>query len=1012
MQSLDVVVIEDEVHDAEFVVHALQRAGFACTARRVDTEPQLRQELSHRLPDIILSDFRMPRFSGIDALDVARQLCPDIPFIFVSGTIGEDNAIKALKSGATDYVLKHDLGRLAPAVQRALDDAQAITDQRRMLAALQHSELRFRLAASTGDVWDWTIASGQAYISPQWKQRLGYADAEIPNTADAWLALLVPEDRVAVLRAFRFHLRLHQPYDIEYRACAKDGSHRWSHAKGQAVWDETGQATYMAGSVVDITERKNAEFKVKRLNRVYSVMSSIRSLIVHMENREALFRGACQIAVDAGMFRLAWIGLVDASGQRVEVSAWSGAGDDYINYLPLSLIASEAPRFGLVGRVVAQGEPALVQDVAATSHIVLRDEALARGLRSFALLPLPVENKVVGIMALYAGETGFFDEAETLLLQELAGDIAFALDHLAKAEQLKYLAYYDTLTGLPNRELLQDRLDQLLHTLREDGSERGHVSLVWINIDRFNNVSDVLGRQGRDALLKQVAQRLVTVLGATDRLARTGEDLFAAVLTYRGEPAEVARILDDQVLPALRRPFEVDEKELYLTFKVGIALFPMDGADADALFSNAEAASRTAGTAQGRYQFYASSMNDRVSGLLTLESKMHRALANHEFVLHYQPKVDLFDGRPTGMEALIRWNNPGVGLVSPAEFIPVLEETGMIAQVGQWVLEQAIVDHQRWRELGLNPPRVAINVSAVQLRRNDFFSMFENALKKSKDGQSCIDVELTESVFMEDIETIVSRLRAIRGLGVRVAVDDFGTGYSSLSYLTRFPIDYLKIDQSFVRQVTTDPNAAAICNAIIDLAHNLKLKVIAEGVETEAQVSHLRRKHCDEMQGYYFSRPLPADGLAELLRNGAKLRLAPETANERRTLLIVDDETSILSSMRRLLRRDGYDIFTAANAYEGLDVLARHDIQVILSDQRMPEMSGTEFLSRARDLYPDTIRIVLSGYTDLETISDAINRGAIYKFLTKPWDDEALRDSIREAFRHYEVGKRRDSATL
>lgn len=995
-QVLKVLFVEDAEDDVELIIRALKRAEIHCAGRRVDTEADFRKELATERPQLILSDFSMPRFDAMQALAIARALYPDIPFIFVSGTMGEESAINALKGGAADYVLKQDLARLPSAVRRAFQEA-------RMQAALRHSELRFRLASSTGDVWDWTVATGEAYISPQWKQRLGYQDHEVENTADAWLGLLAPSDRQAVVQAFRSHIKLHLPYDIEYRARSKSGEYRWSHAKGQAVWDDSGTATYMAGTVMDITERKLAELKVARLNRVYAVLSGINSLLIRVQNRDELFREACRIAVDEGQFRLAWIGLVDQTTQSIVPVAWSDVGNDYVQHIPLSLKKAGTERWGLVGEAVATRQPIVVQRVETDPRIVLRQESLARGMLCFAILPLVVGEESVGTMLLYAPEVDFFDAPEMKLLLELAGDIAFALDHLDKADRLNYLAFYDALTGLPNRHLAHDRLSQLLQTLRDDEENQAGVALILLDIDRFRNINDTLGRQTGDALLKLFAERLGSQFESPDRLARVGGDQFAIIHTYRKEPAEVAHFLDERVFATLKRPFTVQDKEIYLTFRTGISIYPGDGSNADEIFANAEIASRTAGRAEGRYQFYAPAMNNQISGKLHVEHKLRRALENHEFVLHYQPKVSLQTGVVTGVEALIRWNDPQEGLVSPAAFIPILEETGMIAEVGHWVIAQAMADVESWRPLSRDPMRVAVNVSAVQLRRKDFLKTLQESLAAISDGKTLLDFELTESLLMEDIEEGIRKLKEIRALGICLAIDDFGTGYSSLSYLKRFPIDSLKIDQSFVRDVTTDPDAAAICVAIIDLAHNLKLKVVAEGVETEGQMRYLRRRGCDEIQGYFFSRPLPAEQIAQLLRKRQVLALPELSRGERKRLLIVDDEANILSAIKRLLRQEGYEIFTAGSAREGLEILACHEIQVILSDQRMPEMSGTEFLARARDLYPSTIRIILSGYTDLESIAGAINRGAIYKFLTKPWDEALLRENLRDAFRHYDA---------
>ncbi|WP_426303987.1 EAL domain-containing protein [Acidovorax facilis] len=999
-------MIEDDLNDAAPVVNALQRASLDFTSRRVDTEVRLRQELSAGLPDAILSDFSMQNFSGLGALAVAREVCPDVPFIFVSGTIGEENAISALRSGAADYILKHDLGRLAPAIHRALNDASLKKEQKRTQEALQHSEMRFRLAASTGDVWDWYIDTGVAQISAQWKSRLGYEDQEIENTASAWLDLLEPNDRQMVLDAFAAHIKTRSPYDVEYRALAKDGSYRWSHAKGQAVWAEDGRATYMAGSVVDITEQKNAELKVKRLNRIYAVLSSINSLIVRTQDRKELFQEACEIAVNAGEFRLAWIGITDSELNKLSAVAWAGAGEDYIEHIPMGLDPGNDADFGLIGKCIENSEAILVQDIKNDGEIVLKYQAITRGFRSFGLFPLCIKNRPIGIMALYASEQNFFDHDEIQLLRELASDIAFSLDHLEKSERLNYLAYYDALTGLPNRSLLQDRLHQLIkNAVREE--EKSCIALIWINIQRFKNINETLGRHTGDALLQVVAKRLVEALGSNDKLARMGADHFGIIATYRVIPAEVAHLLSEKIFPLLDRPIAFEGKELYLSFRTGISLFPDDGADADTLFAHAEAASRESGVSGGRYQFYTTSMNSRVHSQLSMESKLHKALKNEEFLLHYQPKVSLWDGKMTGMEALIRWNDPDAGLVSPTVFIPILEETGLIIEVGQWVLHKSIEDYENWRSQGLSPPRIAVNVSAVQMRQSEFAKILKSCLKGYQGSEVPLDIEITESLFMEDVDANIQRLHDIRAMGVRLAIDDFGTGYSSLAYLKRFPVNYLKIDQSFVREVIFDPDAAAICNAIIDLAHNLKLKVIAEGVETEAQMHYLHRKTCDEIQGYLFSKPLDAFSLGRLLADGYTLKTAEQPSGITKKILIVDDEPSILASMRRLLRRDGYEILAANSAKEGFLILAQQEVQVIISDQRMPEMSGTEFLSRARELYPETIRIVLSGYTDLESISDAINRGSIYKFLTKPWDDELLRENVREAFRHYDAAQRK-----
>jgi diguanylate cyclase (GGDEF)-like protein len=750
----------------------------------------------------------------------------------------------------------------------------------------------------------------------------------------------------------------------------------------------------------EIVERTRAEARVANLNRIYAVLSGINATIVRVHHRRKLFQEVCRIAVELGKFRLAWIGEVATDGRRVTPVAWQGEAGDLVPAEGFDVVGSAfAP-------VVFEARTVTSNDLEAEPALVFPN-AMAAGFRSMAAFPLLLGGRTDGLLILFAAECNVFDTTELELLMEVAGDISFALEYLRKGEQIDYLAYYDALTGLPNRNLIHDRLNQLLHAARREPAESGPVAVMLINIERFKSINDSLGRRHGDILLKLVADVLGTALGSTDHLARMGSDHFAALVSGFDEAADVARLLDDAVLPALAKPFDVDGEVLHIAVRIGVALSPSDGDSVEALFANAETALRKAAKGGERYMFYAPEMNASVAQTLSLENKLHRALANSEFVLHYQPKVDLQSGHVVGLEALIRWEDPESGLVSPADFIPLLEETGMIVDVGRWVIAQAITDCQSWRAAGLQPPRVGVNVSAAQLRRKDFLDTLKTSLARRHGEQNCLDIELTESILMADVEGNVRCLGAVREMGIKIAVDDFGTGYSSLSYLKSFPVDYLKIDQSFVRDITTSPDAAAICVSVIGLAHNLKLKVIAEGVETEGQLNYLRRHGCDEMQGYLFSRPLPAGDCEQLLRERKRLIL-PETAEgDRKTLLIVDDETGIRDALRRVLRRDGYEIFSVGSAQEGFDVLASHEVQVILSDQRMPEMNGTEFLSRVRGLYPDTIRIVLSGYADLESIVDAVNRGAIYRFLTKPWDDDQLREHVREAFRHQETARHR-----
>jgi diguanylate cyclase (GGDEF)-like protein len=433
-------------------------------------------------------------------------------------------------------------------------------------------------------------------------------------------------------------------------------------------------------------------------------------------------------------------------------------------------------------------------------------------------------------------------------------------------QRLTYLTTHHPGTGLPNRDLLLDRLRQALYLA---GRNELQVALLQLDLDHFKVVNDSLGHAAGDRLLGAVAGRLGECCRAEDTVAHLGGDEFAVMvpdLTRTQDAAVVARKLHD----ALQPPFTIEGRELFVTASIGITLFPEDGGDAEGLLRNADTALHQA-KAQGRntYQFFAAEMNTRTLARLSLETDLRRALERQEFLLHYQPQVDARSGELLGMEALVRWQHPERGLVPPLDFIPLAEETGLILPLGEWVLRTACTQNRAWQEQGLPPLRVSVNLSGRQLKQADLAGTVGRVLAETKLAPACLELELTESILMESVEATLDILDVIRAMGISLAMDDFGTGFSSLSYLKRFPIDRLKIDYSFVRDLTRNPSDAALVRTIIAMGHNLGLKVIAEGVETEEQLVFLREHGCNEVQGYYFSRPVPAEAFTELLRGRA-----------------------------------------------------------------------------------------------------------------------------------------------
>jgi diguanylate cyclase (GGDEF)-like protein/PAS domain S-box-containing protein len=435
-------------------------------------------------------------------------------------------------------------------------------------------------------------------------------------------------------------------------------------------------------------------------------------------------------------------------------------------------------------------------------------------------------------------------------------------------DELTRQANHDSLTGLPNRNLLWDRIDRACARTQRYGD---FAAVAFLDLDNFKVVNDSLGHSLGDQLLRAVAARLESSLRAMDTVARLGGDEFVFVLSDHKSAQSVSGELR-RIVESFSQPFAMDGRNVFITASVGVALYPQDAKDPESLMKSAELAMyRVKESGRNAYQLYTTEMQTRVTERLTLEGKLRRALERREFSLHYQPQVDLRTNRIFGCEALIRWNQPELGMVGPAKFIPLAEETGLIVPIGEWVVRTACLQSKAWQNAGLPAITVAVNISARQFRENNLLQVIAKILAETGLDPTQLEFEVTESVIMHDAQRVVAALQALRDMGVRLSVDDFGTGYSSLSYLKRFPVNRLKIDQSFVRDITTDADDAAIAQAVITLGHTMNLRVIAEGVETPEQLAFLRVNQCDEMQGYLFGRPVPADEFGKLLESGRTL---------------------------------------------------------------------------------------------------------------------------------------------
>lgn len=864
-KKLRILLVEDDASDAELCVCELIRGGLDFDSRRVDTREDFEQALDAFDPELILSDLRLPgAFDGMLALEIARSRAGETPFIFVSGTIGEERAVEAMRRGAADYVLKDRLDRLVPVVERALKESHERTARKKAEHELE--EMRSRLDSVVSSLADvvWSMSASPCrlvYINQAAEAVYQRLISEFYENPGLWLEVVHPADRKQVARLRESALQ-GETFDSEYRIVWPGGAVHWVHDRGKPVRGVNGRVVRIDGLARDVTQRRMQQERIARLSRIHALLSGINSTIVRVREREELFREACRIAVEHGGFKLAWVGLLDKHASEVVPQVWVGSETGFLSQIRLSAREDAPEGMGATGMAIRTGKPVFVNSIASDPRILRPQRSLERGFLAMVVLPLLVEGRAAGVLALYAAETDVFDQEETKLLTELAGDISFALEHIEKRERLDYLAYYDMLTGLPNRQLFYDRVNQILESAQQNG---GKVALLVLDLRGFGAVNDTLGRQAGDAVLKLVAQRLQTALQDRGAVARILADTFAAVVTDFKAEADVAHIIEEKIISLLEKPFEAEGQELRISVKCGVALFPADGRNADSLFSNAQAALKKAKASGDRYLFYAPQMNARVAERLALENRLKIAVLEQQFVLHYQPKVNLVTGRISGLEALLRWANPDFGPMAPAEFIPYLEDTGLILEVGRWVLRKAAADYVAWRDRGLQPPRIAVNVSAAQLRQKQFVRDVRAAIDIG--GSQCdhIEIEITETMLLEDMAGSIRKLSEIRAMGVQSALDDFGTGYSSLSYIAKLPVSTLKIDRSFIVPLVGSPEHLAIVSAVLSLAQTLKLKAVAEGVETKEQADALRLLRCDEMQGFLFSPALPPEKIEPLI---------------------------------------------------------------------------------------------------------------------------------------------------
>lgn len=600
----------------------------------------------------------------------------------------------------------------------------------------------------------------------------------------------------------------------------------------------------------------------KRLKNLYAALSQCNQAIVRSTSEEELFPLICRDAVTFGEMKMAWIGMIDESGEYIKAVSFYGEGTDYLEDLALSIDPKDPSAQRPSGYAFHQEKPYWCQNFQNDPSTALWHEwGNQYGWGSSAALPLRRNGKVVGVFVLYAEIIDAFDEAAKKLLEEMAMDISYALDAFEKEKQrvkaekqIQYLANYDELTGLPNRSRVESHIKDLLSL-----SKRNNLTLtvMFLDLDHFKDINDTLGHSVGDNLLLEVSKRFQAILREEDTVARFGGDEFI-ILLPNIEMSGAAQVAQ-KLLNIFQKPFQINGYELSISTSIGIALYPNDGDDFETLYKNADTAMyRAKHEGRNTFCFFTEEMQHHSIRNLELGNALRHVLERDQLQLYYQPQFSSQNKNVIGAEALLRWNHPELGNISPAEFIVIAEENGTILSIGEWVLRTAVKQARTWMDQGYPPIIMAVNLSAVQFRSSNLPLLVTTILEEIGLPPEYLELELTESVAMHDPQKAITIMNDLHARGVRMSIDDFGTGHSSLSYLKKFKVYKLKIDQSFVRDINIDPEDKAIVAAIINMSKSLGLLTIAEGVETIGQLEYLQTQGCDEIQGYYFSKPLPA----------------------------------------------------------------------------------------------------------------------------------------------------------
>lgn len=894
--------------------------------------------------DVALVDLRLGPDSGLALIQQAHSKGVTTPFILLTGQGDEELDVRAVELGAADYLTK---GRIAGhtlirSIRYAIDRAAANR-------SLAHSEAHYRLLFENNPVPMCLVDPDTDRVETMnraARQLYGYVEREL--TGLCWNSLQAREQDTSVSLEGVF---LREGSALEQHQ-TRDGDRLFVEVLSEHVL--INHREMMLRMLSDLTAQMANNRKMRLLQRC--IESSSNGILVC----DALQPDLPIIYINPTFERMTGYTMDEVVGRNCRFLQGTIPDPDNAHAL------------------------ADIREALANGHEV------SAVLRNYRKDGTPFWNDLyISPMRNDRGQVTHFVGVQN--------DIS---ERKSVESQLAYNTSHDVLTGLPNRALLEDRLTQACRLAHRYGRK---VGVVFIDLDGFKLINDSLGLRVGDQVLVEVALRLKNIVRSGDTVARMSGDEFVLVLPDLRHTNDIIAIVE-KIMARLAMPYQRNEENLHLTASVGIATTDGTIQNPLALIQQADLAMFSAKQlGRNTYQWFSEELNVSANYRVKLRNELQDAIENDKLSIYYQPVVDSRTGHARSVEALVRWHHPTRGLVSPGDFIPLAEETGQIIALGERVLKRACLDMVELHSAGFGDCRVAVNVSPIQVRKQGFMDTVQQALTQSGLPAHALELEIVESAVLHDTDQVIETLHNLRELGVRIAIDDFGTGFSSLSYIKLLPATKLKIDRSFVQDVIRNRSDAAITQGIISMAHHLSLEVVAEGVETEAHAAFLAKHNCDLLQGFVFAKPMPFNELKQYMNNQSVYppKSAERDTNQEKTLLLLDDEENILRALTRVFRRDRYRILSTTSISEAFQLLAENHVQVIISDQRMPEMSGTEFFSQVKAIHPDTVRIVLSGYTDLKSVTDAINEGAIYKFLTKPWDDKQIREHIQQAFQYH-----------